>query len=165
MSLYNSLDRGANPLGELNNPYFTGCSSIPQSPAQRKRVALTNLGVLNVLQEVNDPATVSAVNVTATLTAAQMGGGIITSTTAAAVAATLPLGTAFETYLLSVFGTLAVGDGFIFYVVNTGANTWTLTANTGFTIVGVAAVAGPGQGEFRIVRTSASNYVAYRVSA
>ena len=55
-------------------------------------------------------------NATGTLTAAQLATGIITSTSAAAVAATLPLGTAMDT----ANPTFGINTSFDFFVINTG---------------------------------------------
>lgn len=105
-----------------------------------------------------------AVNTTATTTAAALIGGLITSTTAAAVAMTLPLATDLNTALIGIYGTLAVGDAIEFTVVNTGGtNALTVTTNTGWTLVGVMAVAALTSGTFRATRTSATAYVLYRV--
>lgn len=100
----------------------------------------------------------AAVNVTATLTTAQTLGGIITSTTAAAVAGTVPLGTD-----LDAAAGLAIDEGFDLTIIATGANAFTLTANTGITIVGTAAVATATSGTFRFRKTAANTFVAYRL--
>lgn len=105
-----------------------------------------------------------AVNTSATTTAAALIGGLITSTTAAAVALTLPLATDLNTALISIYGTLAVGDAIEFTVVNTGGtNAITVTTNTGWTLVGVMAVSALTSGTFRAVRNSATAYTVYRV--
>jgi len=108
------------------------------------------------LQQVT-PATLNA---TGTLTAAQLATGIVTSTSAAAVAATLPLGTAMDT----ANPTFGVNGSFDFFVINTGPNTVTMTANTGFTIVGTATVVTVTSGHFRARRTAAGTWVLYRLS-
>lgn len=101
-----------------------------------------------------------AVNTSATLTAAQQLSGIVTSTTAAAVSAQSATGAQLDTAL----PTLQVDESFDLTFINTGAtNTLTLTANTGVTIVGAAAVALSTSGTFRFRKTAAATYVAYRV--
>lgn len=81
--------------------------------------------------------TATAVNVTGDVTAAQLAGGLITSTSAAAVTATLPTATLLATQLGAVRGTV-----FDFVVDNSaGANTVTVAVNTGIT-VGTAAITG-----------------------
>lgn len=108
------------------------------------------------LQQVT-PATLNA---TGTLTAAQLATGIVTSTSAAAVAATLPLGTAMDT----ANPTFGINTSFDFYFINTGPSTVTMTAATGFTIVGTATVVTVTSAHFRAVRTAAGTWVLYRVS-
>lgn len=105
----------------------------------------------------NQPAP-NAFNTTGTLTEAQLLGGIITSTTAAAVAATVPTGT-----LLDAAAGLLVDEAFDVTFIATGANALTLTAAAGITIVGAAAVATATSGTFRFRKTAANTFVAYRV--
>lgn len=87
-----------------------------------------------------------AINATATATAAQLLSRQITSTTAAAVALTLPtvvsLAAAINGGAASRNGTkLQVGSAFDVVIVNTGgANSLTMTTNTGWTLVGEAVV-------------------------
>lgn len=100
----------------------------------------------------------NAVNTTATLTTAQVLGGIITSTTAAAVAGTVPTGTALD----AVAG-LVVDEGFDLTIIATGANAFTLTAAAGITIVGAAAVATATSGTFRFRKSAANTFIAYRL--
>lgn len=105
-----------------------------------------------------------------TLLGTELLAGLITGVPGAAVAYTLPLGTAMETALLALFPDLTVNDTFDFSLINTdatGANAITLTAATGFTIVGDATVAGITAGDdssatFAVRRTAANTYVAYR---
>ena len=96
----------------------------------------------------------------ATLTAAELLTNIITYTGAAA-ALTLPLATDMEAGM--PIGTLN-NASFELSIINTGSGAATLTANTGFTIVGAAAVANGTSGLFRIRRTNATTYVAYRIA-
>lgn len=100
----------------------------------------------------------NAVNATATLTVAQLLGGLITSTTAAAVAGTVPTGTE-----LDAAAGLLVDEAFDLTIIATGANAFTLTAATGITIVGTAAVATVTSGTFRFRKTAANTFVAYRL--
>ena len=100
----------------------------------------------------------NAVNATATLTVAQLLGIIITSTSAAAVVATLPTGTQMD-----AGSSWVVGEFVDINVINTGPSSWTLTAAAGFTIVGVAAVATTSFGIFRLVKSAANTFVAYRI--
>lgn len=104
-------------------------------------------------------ATPVAVNVTGAVSAAAIFGGIVTSTTAAAVAGTIPTGA-----VMDAAATLAIGDSFDWSVINTGANTFTVTAAANHTIVGAAAVATATSGLFRTTKTAAGTFVTYRLS-
>lgn len=107
-------------------------------------------------------------NVAATLTAAQMGGGIITSTPAAPIALTLPLATAMDTANTNT----ATSNSFDFFVIdisNTAANTITMTTNTGWTLVGDMIITpltttGGTSAHFRATRTGAGAWTLYRLS-
>ena len=111
--------------------------------------------------------TAAAVNVTATVTAAQLKTGVLSSTSVAAVAATLPTAAA----LLAVLTGAAAGTWFDFAVDNSaGANTVTVTASASITaatavITGGAnlAVAAGAVGLFRVYFTSATVAKVYRL--
>ena len=96
----------------------------------------------------------------ATLTAAELATGIITYT-GAAVALTLPLGTDLD----AAFSSMKVNSCFDFFIINTGAtNAATVTANTGVTLVGVAAVSAATSCNWRVRKTADATYVAYRIA-
>lgn len=96
----------------------------------------------------------------ATLTAAELATGIITYT-GAAVALTMPLGTDLE----AAFSSMKVNSSFAFYIINTGAtNAATVTANTGVTLVGTAAVAAATSAKWLVRKTADNTFVAYRVA-
>lgn len=100
-----------------------------------------------------------ALNATGAITAAAIQGGIVTSTTGAAVAGTLPAGS-----VMDLAAQMAVGDSFDWSVINTGGNTFTVTAATGHTIVGVAAVVTVTSGNFRTRKTASDTFITYRMS-
>lgn len=101
-----------------------------------------------------------AVNTTGSVSAAAILGGIVTSTTAAAVAGTIPTGTVMDA--AAEFG---VGDSVDWSVINTGGtNAFTVTAASGHTIVGAAAVAASTSGRFRTRKTAANTFITYRLS-
>lgn len=104
-------------------------------------------------------ATPGTLNATGALTAALMLTGIVTSTTAAAVAATVPTGTVLDAAV-----EFAVNDSFDWSVINTGPNTFTVTAAADHTLVGVAAVATVTSAHFRTRKTAATTFVTYRIS-
>lgn len=95
----------------------------------------------------------------ATLTAADLRGGIVTYTGAAA-ALTLPTGANLDALLT----TMAVDQAIDFTIINTGSGAATLTANTGVTIVGTAAISQQNSATWRLRRTAAATYIAYRLA-
>lgn len=100
-----------------------------------------------------------ALNATGAITALAIQGGIVTSTTGAAVAGTLPAGS-----VMDLDAQMSIGDSFDWSVINTGGNTFTVTAATGHTIVGVAAVVTVTSGLFRTRKTAADTFITYRLS-
>lgn len=114
---------------------------------------------ISLLKNTIQKRTAAAINATATATADQIKGGLITSTSAAAVALTLPTATDLATSIGAVQGTSVD-----FMVDNSaGANTVTVTVNTGITAVtavitggATLTVASGAVGTFRIFFTSAT---------
>lgn len=105
-----------------------------------------------VYERLNYQATPGTLNATGTLTAALVFTGLVTSSTAAAVTATLDTAA-----LLDAAVTMGVGDSFDYVLVNTGgSNAITLTTSTGNTIVGTAAVSANTSGRFRMYKTAAT---------
>ena len=97
-------------------------------------------------------------NATGALTSAMILAGIVTSSTAAAVVATLPTGT-----VLDAASEFAIGDSFDWSVINTGPDSFTVTAATDHTVVGVAAVATLTSVMWRSRKTAANVFVSYRI--
>jgi len=96
----------------------------------------------------------------ATLTPAELATQIITYT-GAAVALTLPLGTDLD----NAFSSMKVNSSFDFSIINIGGtNAATVTANTGCTIVGVAAVSANSSCVWRARKTADATYVFYRIA-
>jgi hypothetical protein len=116
-----------------------------------------NVGASAAIVPQTYQTTPGTLNATGTLTAALILGGIVTSTSAAAVAATLDTGTVMDAAV-----TMAVDDSFVWSLINTGPNTVTVTASTGHTIVGTATVATVVSGRFRTRKTAANTFVTYR---
>ena len=102
--------------------------------------------------------TPGVLNATGPLTAAMMGSGIVTSTTAT-VAGTVPTGTVMDAAL-----EMEIGESFDWSVIKTGANAFTVTAATAHTLVGLAVVATATAGMFRTRKTAAATYVTYRIA-
>jgi len=113
-----------------------------------------------------------AMTVAATITVDALKSGLITGTHAvgATQAYTLPTGTVMDAALTSHF---INNDSFDFTIINlsaAAADTITLTAAAGFTIVGQATIDSahgdsefPSSGTFRVRRTAANTFVAYRL--
>jgi hypothetical protein len=111
-----------------------------------------------VFERANFQGTPGTLNATGTLTGALIMGGIVTSSTAAAVTATLDTGAVLEPQ-----ATFAVGDSFDWVVVNTGgSNAFTVTASTGHTVTGSGAVAASTSGRFRTYKTATNTFVTVR---
>jgi len=96
----------------------------------------------------------------ATLTPAELATGII-NYNGTASNLTVPLGTDLDT----AFPSMKVNSSFDFYIINTGGtNAATVTANTGCTLVGVAAVSANTAANWRVRKTADATYVFYRVA-
>ena len=174
MSTANSFDKNQH-LAELNSPLF-GVNPTPMSPAVRKAAARINLGVQSSAEVAAaskgfpnlKTRTSNAVNATATMTTANIMAGLITSTTAAGVNATLPLAATLETDLTAnqAPNALAVGDSFEIVINNTGANSFTIVTNTGWTVTNLAnlVVATGTNAVFMVRRTGANAYQLIRTS-
>jgi len=99
-------------------------------------------------------------NATGTLTAAMILSGIVTSTSAAAVTATLDVGSVVE-----AASEFAIGDSFDWAVINTGPSTFTVTSpDSSHTIVGVGAVLTLISAVWRTRKTAANTFISYRLS-
>lgn len=100
-----------------------------------------------------------ALNATGDLTAALILGGIVTSTTASAVTATLPTGTVMDAAVK-----IEIDDAIEWSVINTGSNAFTVTAAaSGHTVVGDGEVAGGTSGRFLTRKSAAGTFVTYRL--
>lgn len=106
-------------------------------------------------------ATPGALNATGTLTALLLQGGVVTSSTAAAVTATLDTGAAMDIAIDQDADT-----GFFWSAINTGgANAFTVTAAaSGHTLVGSGAVAASTSGRFLTRRTATDTWITYRLA-
>lgn len=112
-----------------------------------------------IIERTNYQGTPGTLNATGTLTATLLLGGIVTSTSAAAVAATLDTGAAMDIAI-----DLDVGNSFDWAFINTGVSTVTVTASTGHTIVGTATVLTVVSARWRTIKTAADTYVTYRMA-
>ena len=98
-------------------------------------------------------------NATGTLTALLMATGIVTSTTALAVTATVDTGTVMDAAL-----DMVVDESFDWAAINTGgANAFTVTAAAGHTLEGSGIVALTSSAVFRTRKTAANTFVTSRL--
>ncbi len=156
-------------LNTLKNASFGGTVSVTGTTTLANTVITGTLNATGASVRTYVPV---AVNATATLTAAQVASGYITSTSAAAVTMTLPTGTLLGAAVNAVQGTVLE-----LYIDNTaGANTVTLAvatngiksdaANTTAGSFGQLTVASgaTGIGRFTIMFSSATTYVFTRTA-
>ena len=115
-----------------------------------------NLNEINMSTQVAPTAKTGA----ATLTTAELATGIITYN-GAALGLTVPTGASLD----ADFSSMKVNSSFEFSIINIGGtNAATVTANTGCTLVGVAAVAANTACIWRVRKTADATYVFYRVA-
>lgn len=146
-------------VGYYTSPVFANGATVQVLAGAA--VATYNIGVSAVVGVATGFPTQGnpgALNATGALTTALLLTRIVTSSTAAAVAGTLDTGTVTDAAV-----TMAIGDSFNWALVNTGANTFTVTAATGHTIVGTATVLTTISGQFRTRKTAAATFITYRI--
>lgn len=144
--------------GSFTSATFASGATLEVTGGDRSQVWYS-VGTAAFIPEFQTQPTPGALNATGTLTAALVFGGIVTSTTAAAVTATLDTGALFD-----AAGTFLVGDYVDWSAINTGGtNAFTVAASTGHTIVGNAVVAASSSGRFRTTKTAAGTFVTYRL--
>jgi hypothetical protein len=146
--------------GAFTSAVFTAASTISLVGGDASPL-LYSVGTAAVITERNlvsqgDPATLNA---TGTLTATMLMSGLVTSTTAAAVTGTLDTGA-----IMDAANTFAVNDSFIWSIINTGSNTFTIApAASGHTFVGSTTVAAGVSHRYMTRKTAASTFVSYRI--
>jgi hypothetical protein len=117
------------------------------------------------LQESRTQAAPAAKTGDATLTAAELLGGIVTSTSATAVALTLPLGSLMDAAISG--GNAPVDYSFDWSIINLGSSSGAVTvtpAASGHTYVGSATLAISTSHMFRTRKTADDTFVTYRIS-
>jgi hypothetical protein len=147
-----------NGSGANTTSAFTVATTVTITAGSKAVWYNVGTGPVVIERDVYQP-TPGTLNATGTLTAALLLGGIVTSTSAAAVAATLDTGALCDAAL-----TIGIDEAFDWAVINTGPNTVTVTASSGHTIVGVAAVATVTSARFRTRKTAANTFVTYRLA-
>lgn len=148
-----SVSGGAGTAGNANGGDVTLAGGIANGTGVNGVVRSNGI-------EVNLQPNPSVLNATGTLTAAEMLAGIVTSTSAAAVAATLDIATNLDLAL----PTSVANDSFDFSIINTGPSTLTVGTAAGWTLVGTMTVVTAVSGRFRARKTGAGAWVLYRLS-
>lgn len=155
VSVVGTVDNSTTLLG----PYASGATIIIEAQGADVFYEYGSAPVVQQAIAARSQPAPTAVDVTGAVSAAALVGGIVTSSTAAAVAGTIPAGT-----VMDGASNFAVNDSFDWSVINTGPNTFTVTAASGHTIVGAAAVATATSGRFRTSKTAANTFVSYRIA-
>jgi hypothetical protein len=140
-------------------PYAGGATIVIQAGASGAAYATGTSPVISDSGKYQDQGAPGVLNATGTLTAAMILSGIVTSTSAGAVVATLDTGT-----ILDLASEFAIGNSFDWSVINTGPSTFTVTASAGHSIVGVGAVLTLISAVWRTRKTAANTFVTFRLS-
>jgi hypothetical protein len=155
-SLLGVVENGTTVFG----PYAAGATIVIQAGASGASYAVGTSPVVSDSGKYQSQGAPGVLDATGTLTAAMILSGIVTSTSAAGVVATLDTGT-----IVDAASEFAIGDSFDWSVVNTGPSTFTVTAAAaGHTIVGVGAVLTLVSAVWRTRKTAANTFVSYRLS-
>lgn len=153
-------------LGEVNNtetvfgPYTSGATIIIKAGASQAAYETGTAPVVLAQRQAQSQGAPVALNATGSITAAALLGGIVTSTTAAAVAGSVPTGAVLD----AAAEGWQIGQSVDWTVIDTGANAFTVTADTGHTLVGNMVVAAGSTGQFRTRKTAAATYITYGVA-
>lgn len=139
--------------------YASGATIIISAGATPVEYAVGVNPICDSILKTKRQADPGVLNATGTLTAAMIEAGIVTSTTAAAVAATLDTGTVMDAAV-----DFSINDSFDWTAIATGANAFTVTASSGHTLVGSGVVATVTSGRFRTRKTAANTFITYRLS-
>ena len=121
----------------------------------------TQVGYGNSVPTISTQGDPAAVTDAATLTAAQVGTGLLVLTSAGGDTYTLPTVALWETYLGGA-DNIPVNTSFDFFIVSL-SGTSTLAIGTGWTIVGHDTMA-TVSGHWRARKTAASAWTAYRLA-
>lgn len=95
-----------------------------------------------------------------TLTAAQLGGALVTMNNGAGTAITLPLATDMD----AQFPNIGIDSAFDLSVLSLGAGAATITTNTGWTLVGLMVVPATNALRFRARRTAVGAWTLYQLA-
>ena len=156
----NTVDNLFNSSGANTTSAFSAATSVTIKAGDHGLYYATGTGPVIPEQYglARTQAAPGTLNATGTLTAALILGGIVTSTTAAGVTATLDTGTVMDAVLDA-----DANAAFEWTAISTGANSFTVTASSGHTLVGSGVVATLTSGRFLTRRTAANTWITYRL--
>lgn len=153
-----SFDHGAATWKDLT----IGGLIINLGPSGTNAFIVSSAGAITTVNVYTRQGSGNAVNATATLTIAQLLGGLIFTTSAVAVSLTLPTGTLTDA---GVVANLANDRKFEWGIINLGsaAGAITILTDTGHTFIGNATIAIGTSAQFWTRKTAANTFVTYRV--
>lgn len=137
--------------------------SFGPTPALPQGTGGYQLGAGDLVETNMQVATVTSLTGDATLTAAQVAGGIISCNKGsdAGLTVTTPTAAALDTY----FSSAKVGSTFELTITNNNnsgaSSTVTFSGGTGVTVVGTGTVARYGGSTYRFIKTGTAAYSAY----
>lgn len=99
-------------------------------------------------------------NTSITVTASSLLTGLLSATPGGAINYTLPTGTQMDT---ACAGKVGVNESFDFSIINLAAFVITFVAAAGFTIFGTVTVAANTSATFRVRKSAANTFIAYRI--
>lgn len=133
--------------------------SFPTSGSAGYQITDGNVNSVEMVIQTTEQTATS----TATLTAAQLTGGILVANPSTSAATyTLPTVAVFET----TYPNFKVDSGFILCIVNLGTASGALTiaAGTGWTITGSATVAVTSSAQYQARKTGSGTWTLYRIA-
>jgi len=159
---YVGYNTKASVAGATNEAVF-GYNAIGSGSNTVTLGAVATVGTVSFGVAYKSSPAPSAINASATLTAAQLLTGIVTTTSAVAVAFTLPTGTLTDA---AVPLGLAINTAFDWSLINLGSASGAITVSSGATntLVGNATVAIGTTAGFRTQKTAANTYTTYRTA-
>lgn len=144
----------------VSSAFTNATNVIIQAGASGALYAVGTSPVISDSGQYQEQGTPGVLNATGALTAAMILSGIVTSTSAAGVTATLAIGS-----LMDAASEFAINDSFDWSVINTGPSTFTVTSpDSSHTIVGVGAVLTLISAVWRTRKTAANTFVTFRLS-
>jgi len=134
--------------------YLPGTDTFGISTNSTERFRVTTEGT-QCFNQVAGPS----YGTTTTLTAAEIKGGLVTSTITTGTTFTLPTGTDLDTSFSGPYTNMT----FQWTLLNTGTALCTLAGNTGHTLIGTLSISADNGRRFATRRTGTNTYVSFRI--